>query len=439
MADTTVVGRAGRWPQLKLDAVQERKWTETRTAVLWSQPAFADLWFAMMVDDNGKTAWFTDQVPIAACDDKYLYINPKTFFEYKLGERVFVCCHEIFHCMCEHCALLHNLTAKQVINYPDGTSLPFDEGQFQIAMDLVNNALLVESKVGDYNTDWHLSDKVTGSMSVLDSYRTIYKKQPKGGQDNKSGQGTGSGAGQTTPGSKGFDKHLKPGGGTGQTPNEAMSQRNDTAWKTAINAAVASARMQGNLPLGLERLFGKLMNPEVDWTELLRAAISKKLGQGGSSWSTLDPQLVVRGIGAPGRVAYGAGKIIVGVDTSGSIDQSMMDRFMSECAGILDDVNPKQLILIQCDAAIHEVVECSDSTDLKRKILGGGGTDFTPVFDHIEKEGDYPDMFIYFTDGLGKYPGKAPPYPVIWGNINKDHKYPWGDVVFVPLKKGMLL
>ena len=193
--------------------------------------------------------------------------------------------------------------------------------------------------------------------------------------------------------------------------------------------------MQGSLPGTLERLFGKLMTPEVDWTDLLRSALTRKLGVGGGSWEQLDPAMVIRGIGAPGRVSFGAGRIEVAVDTSGSITQSMMDRFMSEVGGIIDDVRPKRLVLTQCDYVVHERVECDDGADLQRRILGGGGTAFAPVFKRIAEEDDEPDVLVYFTDGKGSFPPN-PGYPVIWANITKgigDNHYPFGEVVFVPL------
>ena len=437
-SNTPVLGTTEKWEKEKLSPKQARMWNETRTAILWAQPAFSDIWYSMMTDDQGQTAWFTSKLPsVAATDDRYMYINPEPFFDkYTLGNRVFIGCHEIIHAMLGHCAQLYNISKKGHIDYADGTRLPFDNDQFQRSMDCVINAMLVEGKVGDKPDDACLDQRVPATMSVLDAYRVIYKKKP--GQGKGDGKGQAGGAG-STPGSNpgNFDQHLKPGGGTGQDANEAMSDRNETEWKTAVAAALASAKLQGRLPAGLERLLGAVLEPEVDWVDLIRSALTRKLGMGGGSWEQLDASMLVRGIGSPGRVGFGAGRIIVAVDTSGSITQDMMDRFMSEVGGILDDVRPRELVLVQCDAAIHEWVECDDTADLQRKILGGGGTDFRPVFERIEQEGCEPDALIYFTDGYGSFPAKVP-YPVIWGNITKGYEkhYPFGEVVFVPLKKG---
>jgi predicted metal-dependent peptidase len=88
---------------------------------------------------------------------------------------------------------------------------------------------------------------------------------------------------------------------------------------------------------------------------------------------------------------------------------------------------------------VTEAVECDDAEQLKRlKIRGGGGTDFRPVFDWIDKDcaqgGDRPDALIYFTDTQGWFPEHPPAYPVIWVSLLPDTTVPWGDLIYAPIK-----
>ena len=51
------------------------------------------------------------------------------------------------------------------------------------------------------------------------------------------------------------------------------------------------------------------------------------------------------------------------------------------------------------------------------QLSGGSATDFRPVFHRVEelqKQGAFNSLqgLIYFTDGMGIYPGKRPPYDV---------------------------
>lgn len=110
--------------------------------------------------------------------------------------------------------------------------------------------------------------------------------------------------------------------------------------------------------------------------------------------------------------------------------------FLAEVAGILEEIKPKRLLMMWCDAKVHRVDECDDAGDLNtiraKGAPGGGGTAFEPVFDRIKKEGLEPECLVYLTDGMGSFPHQQPSYPVIWGNIYKGSKYPWGDVVDIP-------
>jgi predicted metal-dependent peptidase len=55
------------------------------------------------------------------------------------------------------------------------------------------------------------------------------------------------------------------------------------------------------------------------------------------------------------------------------------------------------------------------------------------VFEEIASMGFKPDALVYLTDGYGTFPGKAPDYPVLWGDISKSPQlYPWGEVVEIP-------
>jgi predicted metal-dependent peptidase len=140
---------------------------------------------------------------------------------------------------------------------------------------------------------------------------------------------------------------------------------------------------------------------------------------------------------APGRSGHGAGTIVLGLDTSGSIfgDPTLINRWMAELTGILQDVRPREIHVVECDAAVQRATVMTDESDIMElKVMkGGGGTDFNPVFNYVEEEGLTPDCLLYLTDGYGGFPSEAPRYAVIWGNISgKDASYPFGDVVDVP-------
>jgi predicted metal-dependent peptidase len=137
---------------------------------------------------------------------------------------------------------------------------------------------------------------------------------------------------------------------------------------------------------------------------------------------------------------FGAGCVVVGWDTSGST-HALVDAFFAEMAGIVKDLNPAQLVVIRCDAAVHGVDDMEDPDDLngyreqinQEGIGGGGGTSFVPVFDKIAELELQPDVVVYLTDLLGTFPPMQPDYPVVWANVAKGQKAPWGDQVDIEL------
>ena len=65
------------------------------------------------------------------------------------------------------------------------------------------------------------------------------------------------------------------------------------------------------------------------------------------------------------------------------------------------------------------------STHLKAVMVGGGGTDFRPVFEHIEKNRVPVDVVVYLTDGYGNF-GGDPGIETIW--VMTTHEVPpWGN------------
>jgi predicted metal-dependent peptidase len=432
-----VAGEIELWPQLKLSAQHEKQWSEFKACMLWAVPSFSDIWLAMMVDKYCDHAWFTDCIPTAATDDKYLYINATWFFALTLDEQLFVACHEVEHAMYGHAGLGYSLGKEGKIRYSDGVSLPYDSNLMNVAMDYVINDQLIQAKIGKMpDGGCHWPKVVNGDMGVLDAYRAIYKAPPPPRGSKGSGDGSGNGgAGNPSNGpGQPFDKLLRPGQGRGKSANKAVSERSQSEWDTTITAAMESAKLRGQLPSNLDRAFNKRLQPKADWRDLYMLAVSRKIGNDRYTWDVLNQQLAYRRIGAPGRTSYGCELVVIAVDTSGSIGQRTLDVFLAETTALLEQAKPKRVIFVQCDAEIHEweVIEGTDDL-FGRKLKGGGGSCTEPVFDRIDEEGLVPDMLVYLTDLYVSFPKHAPSYPVVWGAVDRGENVPpFGELVDVP-------
>lgn len=457
--------KRANFKSVTLNPVHQKKWDETLAAANWVMPHCIHLLYSMMVPKGRKmAALFTEEMPknvYAATDGFQIIFKPSEYFELPLMQRVFAVGHEVMHNVFDHCGVGYRLRKQGIVTW-EGRTLPYDPGLANIVQDLIINDGLIESRIGEFNAAWlHDTSIATYKDSWIEVYFKVAKQAKKQGGGTGKGQGQGQGNpqpgdedggqgdGPPMPGKGQFDMHLDPGaGGSGSGDedegnlggNDGPPQRSEQEWQQAIAAAAAVGRAQGKLPAAMELMFGQLLEPKVDWKDHIRSLISRKVGSGGYDFRRPDRRLIVRDIVAPGRSGYGANLVVIGMDSSGSIfcDPTLIDRWLGELGGIMEDVAPKEVHVVWCDAAVKRVDTLTDPGDIaevqRQGASGGGGTSFIPVFDYITEHDLNPDCLVYLTDGDGSFPAEAPRYAVIWGDItNSPQKYPWGDVVCIPV------
>jgi predicted metal-dependent peptidase len=425
---------------VKLTKEQISKWDDTMTLMAWTTPGFRHLWYRLLQNHDGKYVgkMVNDKaIPIAATDGQNVIFNPETFFKYALRERVFICAHEVAHNVYDDVGLLHRLQHETHITTTDGKTFPYKPEVMQQAMDYRINAMLVDSRIGTMPADALYDPKIAEAKEgVMDIYGKVYKQDQAGGPGGgKPGSQPGTGNNQ---GQNGFDPNgvQPPGTSTGQQPGQAAQQRNQQQWamECATASHMESVRTAGKTPGALQHLFDQITDPKVPWTDHIEAICKRLMGSGRYNWKRPDRRFIGRDLWLPGRGGEGAGWLVIWGDTSGSIGEKDLNRYLGEMRGMIEDVKPQRLTVIWCDAQIHHVDEIEDLGDLEkvkaRGVGGRGGTDITPIFDWIAENRDrQPDMFIGMTDGEFTFPDK-PAYPVVWASIHKDkNQYPYGQVV----------
>jgi predicted metal-dependent peptidase len=419
--------------EVQLTGQQTKLWDQSRAKFMLSCPAFCHILYQMMNPRRqDKHAVFTNEIPIAATDGLYMYLNPDKWFKYSLGERCFIMAHEVLHAIFNHCVTFNMYRTREYVKFSDGTQLPYEESVMQLAADCVINAIIRDSNFDGFTVpaDAQFQDNVTSEDQLIEAYRKVYK-HTKGGKKlpgDKSGEGG--------PGN-GFDVHLAPGSAEGTPSAVAAQDRNEQDWKIAVSAAIALAKAQGSLPGALARVLDDVLDPQVSWQDYVEGWCKRKAGGGSFNFRRPDRRLISREVPiyAPARSGFGVHNMVVAVDTSGSIDDKTIAMFFGEMKGVLEDVKPENLYVIWCDAKVHRVDQVDDVCDLVtlkgKGAPGGGGTSFVPVFDTVRELGVTPEALIYLTDGDGSFPKSAPSYPVLWGTIKKNN-YPWGEVIEIP-------
>lgn len=391
------------------------KYTEIKTAMLVHVPFFSSLLFDIMNVEIGKFPHvFRGVTPTAATDGKNIFIDEDFLSGMKLSEAVFLVCHEIGHAMWQHMA------RGKIYKDMGLDGKEFNPRKWNIAGDYVINDMLVKSKIGEMPKGGLLDAKYTNDMMVEDVYRDI----PDPPDDPSNGAG---GDGDGNDGST-MDVHIL-----------SPANMNEAELKRAVQTALEAAKAMDKMPAALERFATQFLTPQVSWKERLRYHVARAITREASTWTKPHRRrLITQKTYFPAYTGYGAGRVVVAVDTSGSVGQAELNRFFSEVDEILATCNPEEVWLLGCDAAIgsvHQLMAGESLKDNPPKLGGGGGTAFEPVFEWIHKEGVEPSALIYFTDMYGSFPAHEPSYPTIWCKTT-NAKAPWGEEIEVDLTEG---
>lgn len=165
---------------------------------------------------------------------------------------------------------------------------------------------------------------------------------------------------------------------------------------------------RGTAPGSMAETLRPLEGSVLPWPVLLRRFL-RVIGEPELSFNR-PPRRLPRLVGiVPGkRRLPNRARVMAAIDTSGSMGQEDLNRIAAELRRL---ARTADIVVVQCDAAIHSV---EDFSGRLTKVLGRGGTDLRPPFEPIVLRKARPSVVVYFTDGLGPAPPSPPRVPVIW-------------------------
>ena len=381
---------------------------------------------------------YDERLATAATDGDRIYFDIVFYSQLDKEERLFVLAHEAWHC-----ALLHFMRRQKR-----------NPKLFNIAADLEIHFILGDEKlkapyVLPHDPDW----KGKSAEEIYELYPQFMKMNPdawadsvktgakesehiKRGPDDSfdshpSKDGNGeidgeSGSGTTAlPGREGIGEDLDYHPHVDADSAERCRER--------LTAAVQQyERTRGTLPGHLAGIIGQILKPEINWREMLAQFVTSCYG-GSRRWLPPARRHVWEGLYLQSQRDERL-KAVVAIDTSGSTI-SDLPKFFGELTSLLNSFGGYDLTVIYCDAEVQKVEHFDEVNTLDPnrtwETYGGGGTSFTPVFDYVDAHSELdPNLLIYFTDGYGDNPRKAPRYPVLW-LVTNDGAEPaeWGTVV----------
>lgn len=398
----------------------------------------------------------------AATDGKYLYFNRDFVLKCTMDELCFAMGHEVLHCLFDHVGRrngrepkLWNCAIDFIVNYcldqaKIGKMRPnwLLDKRFTDDMSAEEVYWILKKHSTEYEIDFegqfdeHMdaaNDDAGGQDDSGDSGGPSYSDNA--GEDSTSGDGEGQGGDQDGDGDgegKGDDD---AGQGTGKSQGKKVPKRivnreggskikmtvagrngkpkMTKAEVESVRDRMLSAAMQaaqalgaGNVPAGIMRRLGELVEPKMNWRQLLDSHIRSAVKSGFTFQRPTRTDFGAFII--PARDVMKMIEVDCWVDTSGSMSEEQLRDLFSEIKGIMQTFRAFKLRVGTFDTKAYNYREFTpfnlhEIDEYAAKAHGGGGTLFECVWDFLKEKRIRPHRLVIFTDG---YPNNS------WGDPN---------------------
>lgn len=345
---------------------------------------------------------YSDNVPTAGvCRngiDCQLEVNKDFWYSLTDEQQLAILKHELMHICFKHLTMRESFSDFELFNYAADAEVN----------SYINNLPDGCIDAADFGLDYKMGTKYY--YDNLPKNPDFQSKCPQmGNPDN----GTGDHSSW-----KGFDN-------LSDAEKQLIEQQID---HIAKHTAEQVQKLQGTIPGELASYIGKLFKqkkPVFNWRQYFRRCI------GTINDITLKKTRKKESLRFPdssGIRHKKKTKILVAIDTSGSVSNKELCDFFSEInhiykAGAIIDI-------IECDTRITAQYQYSGKFD--GKIHGRGGTNFNPPIEYYNQNRKEYTSFVYFTDGYAPI-GIRPLKDMIWiitSNGNKQN-YP-GKTIYIP-------
>ena len=343
-----------------------------------------------------------------------LYINKELWDKLDDEEQLFVLRHECGHIMFKHMFLYQDLSNHEIANiaedihinqyvdpkrtyidkyfYPESIEAPIDLGSREYYRLIVNNKTKIKVKyVAGSNGDSMIDPESLNGQTVDD-----------------------------------HSKMAEDFGDLTEAEGELISNQID---HIAKNAAEQTLKQRGTIPGCFKKYIEGLFvqkPPVFNWKKYFRRLIGTQIS------IDLKKTRKKESIRFPDSSAVKyrkKSKILVAIDTSGSVNDKELCDFFSEINHICK--SNVDVDICECDSQIGRVYKYTGNWN--GSISGRGGTWFDPPVQYFNDHRDYTTL-VYFTDGYAPLPSlKIRNNQIIWviTSGGQHQNYP-GKAIYIP-------
>ena len=368
---------------------QRERLTLSRVRLLLNKPFFGNLATRLELIP-------TYIVPTAGTDGRRFFYNPAFVKALNDQELLFLCGHEVLHCVFDHFDRREDRN-PQIYN---------------MAGDYVINLLLVEESVGEKITTVPilLDYKYSGMVSE-EIYDLLIKDNNSQNKQTLDVHFDADGEDGESKDSNSGDADSKDGQGSGKSVQEQleetfgkMSDDERKQFKDELKEAIIESAEQagaGNTPAGIKRMIKEWTEPVVDWRTLLRTQCESSLKEDFTfmrpSRKSHSTNCIIPGMNNAQKL-----EVDCSIDMSGSISNAQAKDFLGEVKGIMNQFTDYILRVWCFDTDVYGMEKFTpenvDEID-DYQTTGGGGTDFECNWKFMKENDIEPKQFILFTDG----------------------------------------
>ncbi len=396
----------------------QQKITKAKAKLMLEHPYFGTVASALPLEQNNEILTFTS-------DGVKMHYNSEYLDRLSLEEVEFVMANGAMHTVLKHHERLGDRT----------------KWLWQTATDYVVNAMLVKN--GMHLPEYAYFEEKFDGMYVEEVYEML-RAEMMDNSDHSMEQETEqiTDSDETGVENLHMQKEHTPDNNAEDTEEEQNADDNEEVLNTPekkeeqeemkerLEQIFQKLKRQGNLPKDLELVIPEYFSHKVDWREFLYGYIATHAK---TSYTFTPPNMkfLYRGIYLP-SMSSDLLRVIVAVDTSGSVYESLLSTFLGEVSAMMQQYPNYEIDLITADAKVQSHKTFLPGEPLDYEISGGGGTDFRPVFEYIDQQIDYPTLLLYFTDGDGIFPKDVPMYDVLWV-MPQEVDVPFGEALLLDL------
>ncbi len=386
----------------------ETKLAAARTRLILDKPFLGALVLRMPLE-MGDPSWCIS----ATTDAKKIYFNYEYINQLHGSETQFVLAKQALHCALSHFARRGHRVKHR----------------WDLACEYAVNPLLVEE--GFTPPPGTLIEDSFSDMTAEEIYRCLQDKDD-GDADSSENEDEGNEQSEdpTDNSEEPSESQKEQSGGENESDDDNNSSENGSPqpatmsqqeldnlsvqWQQRLAGAAQQAQQAGKLSKSMARMVEFMLQPKLPWRALLArhmtATARDDYNYSRPSSRRGDPSIFP-------SLRSSQVNMVVAIDVSGSIGDEEMNEFLCEIDAIKGQLRAR-ISLLACDAELAAgspwIFESWDEFSLPTTFTGGGGTDFCPVFDWVEKQDQAPELLVYFSDCVGKFPDYIPNYSVIW-------------------------